>query len=263
MENGQHNSAGTYGLRMWVALVLLFLLGPIVIIVIMSFDGASVLVFPPPSWGLRWYERFLGSADWRHSVWVSVQVGLLTTVMATSLGFMAALALIRGNFRQKMMIYGILLTPMIVPNIISSIAFYITFAKMGASGNIFGVALGHTVVALPIVVIILTSSLQSLDERYENAAASLGAGYWYTLRRITLPLAAPGLISAALFSFLASFDELLVALFLGGVSSQTLTVRIWNSLSLQVEPTIAAVSTCLICVVMIILATNALVRRQP
>lgn len=262
MENGQQNGMSVFGLRVWVVLVLLFLVAPIVIIAVISFDASSVLVFPPSHWSSRWYERFLLSAEWRHSLWVSVQVALLTMVLATTIGFLAALALIRGRFRNKMVIYGLLLTPMIVPNIISAIAFYITFTKWGASGSIVGMALGHTVLALPIVVIILTSSLQSLDERYENAAFSLGAGHWYTMRRVTLPLAAPGLISAALFAFLASFDELLIALFLGGLHTETLTVRIWNSLSLQVEPTIAAVSTCLITVVILALAANVLVRRR-
>jgi putative spermidine/putrescine transport system permease protein len=261
MANGQKDGAGIYVLKAWSALVLLFLLGPIAIIVIVSFDGSSALLFPPPDWTIRWYSRFLGGEAWRASLWVSVQVGLITTVLATTLGFMAALSLIRGGFRRRMLIYGLLLTPMIVPNIISSIAFYVTFAKLGASGSILGIALGHTVIALPIVVIVLTSNLQSLDERYEHAAFSLGAGHWYTMRRVTLPLAAPGLVSAALFAFLASFDELLIALFLSGIRAQTLTVTIWNSLHLQIEPTIAAVSTCLIGVVVAVLGINAFLRR--
>lgn len=260
-QNGQQNGIGTLGLNTGASLIFLFLIAPVIIIAVISFSGSTVLRFPPESWSGRWYERFLGDPAWRASAWVSLKVALLTTVFATTIGFLAALALVRGTFRGKMAIYGLLLTPMIVPNVITAIAFYITFAKWGASGSILGMALGHTVLALPLVVIILTSNLQSLDERYERAALNLGASQWYTMRRVTLPLAAPGLISAALFSFLTSFDELLISLFLAGVQAQTLTVRIWNNLALEIEPTIAAVSTVLIAVTVLALGLNAILQR--
>ena len=123
-------------------------------------------------------------------------------------------------------------------------------------------SIGHALLALPVTTVILTASLQALDERYERAALSLGASQWQTMRMITLPLMLPGLVSAALFAFLTSFDELLIGLFLSGVRNQTLTVRIWNSLSLQFEPTIAAASTMLIGLTVIILVFNALLRRE-
>ncbi|MGE0749729.1 MAG: ABC transporter permease [Variibacter sp.] len=261
-ENGQRAGLGTYAVWLFATAVFVFLIAPVIIIAIISFDAAKVLNFPPKSWSLRWYERFLGDPEWRWSLWVSLKVAVLATVVSTSVGFFASLALVRGAFPNKMTIYGFLLTPMIVPNIITAIAFYIAFAKWGASGSVIGMAFGHAVLALPLVIIILTSSLQQLDERYEQAALGLGASQWYTMRRITLPLAAPGLASAALFAFLTSFDELLISLFLAGVKAQTLTVRIWNNLSLEIEPTIAAVSTCLIGVTVLTLALNALLLRR-
>jgi putative spermidine/putrescine transport system permease protein len=260
-ENGQRAALGSYGLWLAAGAVFLFLIAPVVIVGVISLNESKVLRFPPQALSWRWYERFLGDPEWRRSVWVSLEVALLTTLLATTLGFLAALALVRGSFGGKTAIYGFLLTPMIVPNIITAIAFYMAFAKWGASGSIFGMALGHTVLALPLVVIILTASLQGLDIGYERAALNLGASEWYTMRRITLPLAAPGLASAALFSFLTSFDELLISLFLAGVQAQTLTVRIWNNLALEIEPTIAAVSTCLIGATVLALGANALLQR--
>ena len=260
--NGQKPGFGHYSLWLGSLLVLLFLAAPVLIIAIISFDQSRVLSFPPQDIGLRWYERVLGDAGWRRSLWVSLQVALLTTAFATTLGFLSALALVRSGFKRKMAIYGFILTPMIVPNVIVAIAFYMAFARMGASGSLLAMAIGHSILALPLTTIILTASLQGLDERYERAALSLGASQWQTMRIITLPLALPGLVSAALFAFLTSFDELLISLFLSGIQTQTLTVRIWNSLSLEVEPTIAAVSTLLIVMTVIILAINVLLQKK-
>jgi len=267
METGQQPSAGTWLLRGIVALILMFLMTPVLIIVIISFENSLQLRFPPQEYSFRWYVRFLADPAWQRAIWVSLQVALITTVLATTLGFFAALALVRTRMRTKLVIYGFLLTPLIVPAIISAIAFYMTFAKLGASGSVLGIALGHTMMALPLVVIILTAAFRNLDERYEWAALSLGAGHWYTWSRITIPLAAPALISAALFAFLSSFDELLIALFLSGIRAQTLSVRIWNSLTLQIEPTIAAVSAFFVALTVLVLALDALLayrtrRRQ-
>ncbi len=260
--NGQKPGLGHYSLWLGSILVLLFLAAPVLIIAIISFDQSRVLSFPPQDVGLRWYERVLGDPGWRRSLWVSLQVALLTTLFATTLGFLSALALVRSGFKRKMAIYGFILTPMIVPNVIVAIAFYMAFARMGASGSLLAMAIGHSILALPLTTIILTASLQGLDERYERAALSLGASQWQTMRMITLPLSLPGLVSAALFAFLTSFDELLISLFLSGIQTQTLTVRIWNSLSLELEPTIAAVSTLLIVMTVVILAINALLQKK-
>jgi putative spermidine/putrescine transport system permease protein len=261
-ENGQKRGAGYYALWMFSILVLLFLVAPVVIVAIISFNDSRILTFPPQTISTRWFDRIIADPAWRHSLWISVQVALLATLIATAAGFLAAFALIRASFRIKTGIYAFILTPMIVPNIIVAIAFYMAFAPLGASGSIVAMSIGHALLALPITTVILTASLQGLDERYERAALSLGASQWQTMYMITLPLMLPGLISAALFAFLTSFDELLIGLFLAGVRSQTLTVRIWNSLSLQFEPTIAAASTMLIGLTVMILVVNALLRRE-
>ncbi|MGH7320260.1 MAG: ABC transporter permease, partial [Candidatus Rokuibacteriota bacterium] len=244
------------------AAVLLFLIAPVVIILLVSFSGADYLTFPPPSLSLRWYQRFFGVPTWRRAIGVSVQVASLTMVFATVLGLAAALALVRGRFRWKGAIYAFLLSPAIVPTIITAIGLYFFFVRLRATGSILAMAAGHTVLALPVVVIIIAATLQGFDVRLEQAALSLGAGRLTALRRITLPLIAPGILSAALFAFLTSFDELLIPLFLSGVEAQTLTVRVWNSLLLEVDPTIAAVSSFLIGVTTAVLGASALLRHR-
>src|SRR5437870_11709764 len=142
--------------------VLLFLIAPVVIIIIVSFSGADYLKFPPPFLSLRWYERFFGVPSWRQSIIISTQVAVLTMVFATVLGFLASLALVRGRFRGKGAIYAFLLSPMIVPTIITAIGLYFFFVRLKATGSILAMALGHTVLALPVVVIIITSDAPGL-----------------------------------------------------------------------------------------------------
>jgi len=262
MNQGQKTGPGSVALAVVVTAVLVFLIAPMVIILIVSFSGADYLRFPPPSLSLRWYQRFFGIAAWRQAIWVSTQVALLTTMLATALGFLASLALVRGRFRGKGAIYAFLLSPTIVPTIITAIGLYFFFVRLKATGSILAMALGHTVLALPVVVIIMAATLQGFDVRFEQAALSLGASRLTALRRVTLPLIMPGVLSAALFAFLTSFDELLIPLFLSGVEVQTLTVRVWNSLLLEVDPTIAAVSSFLIAVTIAVLGASALLQGR-
>jgi putative spermidine/putrescine transport system permease protein len=262
MNDGQRGGPGAAAIMALAGAVLLFLIAPVIIILIVSFSGAHYLSFPPPYLSLRWYQRFLGTPSWRQAIGVSTQVALLTMLFATALGLLAALALVRGRFRGKGVIYAVLLSPLIVPTIITAIGLYFFFVRLKATGSIVAMALGHTVLALPVVVIIMAAALQGFDIRLEQAALSLGASRLTALRRITLPLILPGLLSAALFAFLTSFDELLIPLFLSGVEVQTLTVRVWNSLVLEVDPTIAAVSSFLIGVTAVVLGASALLRGR-
>jgi putative spermidine/putrescine transport system permease protein len=261
-DEGQRAGPGTVAVLAWAGAVVVFLLAPVVIILIVSFSAADYLTFPPPGLSLRWYQRFFGVPSWRRAIEVSVQVASLTMLFATTVGLAAAVALVRGQFRRKGAVYAVLLSPAIVPTIITAIGLYFFFVRLKATGSILAMALGHTVLALPIVVIIIAATLQGFDIRFEQAALSLGASRLTALRRITLPLIAPGVLSAALFAFLTSFDELLIPLFLSGVETQTLTVRIWNSLTLEVDPTIAAVSSFLIGVTTAVLGASALLRRR-
>lgn len=248
-------------LKALIVLLCFGLLAPIIIVAIASFSGDGYLKFPPESLSLRWYERFLGDARWRAAILNSLVVGVMTSALSTLLGFLAAYAMVRGEFRYRRALASLLLTPVIVPHVITAVAVYFLSARMGLVGFRPWIAVAHTVVALPVVLVILQSALRTVDPALERAAMVCGCTRWGVFRRVVLPLAMPGVVSAALFSFLTSFDELVISLFLAGIRAETLPVRIWNSLLLEVEPTIAAVSTLLIAVTTVALGIDAALRR--
>lgn len=244
----------------WIG--VFFLMAPVLIIIPVSFSSAQYLSFPPPGLSLQWYERFLGNPAWLQSIWVSVQVAALSSILTIILSTLAAIPLVRGDVSRKTLVYAILLAPMIVPVIITAIALYFVFARIGLGGTVIAIAVGHTVVVLPIAFVVVSGTLQGVDSRLEQAAMSLGASRLEAFRRVTLPLIAPGILSAGLFAFLTSFDELVIPLFLGGPNAQTLAVRIWNSVMLEIEPTIAAVSVFLIALTVLVMAAAHLVRNS-
>jgi ABC-type spermidine/putrescine transport system permease subunit II len=246
----------------FVMLICLLLMAPIVIVVILAFSGAGYLQFPPTSFSLRWFVRFVGDPQWQSSLWYSVVIGSVACALSTTVGFFAAYAFVRGAFGGKKLLLSLLLLPIIVPTVITSIAMYFLSARLHLVGNLMWIGVCHAVIALPIVLLILLSTLQGVDVNLERAALSLGASRARLFLRVVVPLAAPGLISAALFAFLTSFDELIISLFLTGIRAQTLPVRIWNSLHLEIEPTIAAVSAFLIAITGLVLLLDALLRGR-
>ena len=248
-------------LKALVILLCFGLVAPIVIVTIASCSGDGYLKFPPETFSTRWYERFLGDHRWRAAITNSVLIGLMTSVFSTTIGFLSAYALVRGECRFKSVIASLLLMPVIVPHIITAVAVYFLSARAGLIGFRPWISVAHTVVALPVVLVILQSALKTVDPALERAAMVCGCTRFGVFRRVVLPLAMPGIVSGALFSFLTSFDELVISLFLAGVRAETLPVRIWNSLLLEVEPTIAAVSTLLIAVTALALAIDATLRK--
>jgi ABC-type spermidine/putrescine transport system permease subunit II len=248
-------------LRLYVAAACVWLFAPILIVVILAFSGDGYLRFPPSSLSLAWFARFFGDPQWQRALLSSLIIGATACLVSTTIGFLAAYAFLRAEFRGKKLLLSLLLTPIIVPSIITAIAMYYLAGRLALIGNYLWLGLSHAVIALPIVLLILLASLHAIDPNLERAALGLGASRSRVFCRIVLPLALPGILSAALFAFLASFDELLISLFLAGVRAQTLPVRIWNSLNLQVEPTIAAVSAFLIGVTTLILAADGILRH--
>jgi ABC-type spermidine/putrescine transport system permease subunit II len=246
----------------YVVLVCLLLMAPIVIVLILAFSGEGYLQFPPTSYSLRWFVRFLGDPQWQASLWYSLVIGVIACVIATVLGFLAAYAFVRSDLAGKKLLLSLLLLPIIVPTVITAIAMYFLSARLHLVGNLLWIGICHAVIALPVVLLILLSALQGVDVNLERAALSLGASRARLFLKVVVPLAAPGLISAALFAFLASFDELIISLFLTGVRAQTLPVRIWNSLHLEIEPTIAAVSAFLIGITALVLLLDSLLRGR-
>ena len=248
-------------LRLYVAVMCVWLLAPIVIVVILAFSGDGYLHFPPSSLSLQWFARFFGNLQWQRSLLSSLIIGAIACLVSTTIGFFAAYAFLRAEFRGKKLMLSLLLTPIIVPSIITAIAMYYLAGKLGLIGSYLWLGLCHAVIAMPIVLLILLAALHAVDPNLERAALGLGSSRIRVFCRIVLPIALPGVISAALFAFLASFDELLISLFLSGVRAETLPVHIWNSLNLQVEPTIAAVSAFLIAVTCVILGADGILRH--
>ncbi|PWC13623.1 ABC transporter permease [Brenneria roseae subsp. americana] len=242
-------------------LVLLFLALPIIIIFPLAFNDANYLAFPPQGFSLRWMEKVLSSADWLNSLWLSFRIATISTILAMILSVLMAMALVRFRFKGKTIIYALILLPMIVPNIISALSLFFFFSAVEIADSVSAIIIGHAVISFPIATIIISSSLQGIDSQLEYAAMSLGASGFTVLRRITFPLAAPGMISAAIFSFLSSFDELLISMFMAGNDVQTLSVRIWNNIQFELEPTIAAVSVLLILITVVMLLTANLMKK--
>jgi putative spermidine/putrescine transport system permease protein len=252
-----------YLLYLFCGLVFFYLLLPIFIVVPLSFSSAKYMTFPPPGWSLQWYERYFHVRQWTEATLTSMQVALATTLLATILGTLASLALVRYSFRGKTLINAIIMAPMIMPIIITAIAVYGVYVDLQLIGSKFGLILAHTVLAIPIVVTTVTATLRGFDRSLEHAAAVMGAGPIRTFFRVTLPIIQPGVLSGAIFAFITSFDEVVVTLFIAGSTAITLPKQMWDGIRQDVDPTNAAVSSLLIALsVILLLFSNWMVQRQ-
>src|SRR5690606_25030482 len=235
-----------YGLRILCALVLLFLILPVLVIVPLSFNSGTFLVYPLQGFSLRWYEDFFMSADWMRSLKNSLIVAPAATLLAMVFGTLAAIGLTRGEFRGKALVMSLLISPMIVPVVIIGVASYLFFAPLGLGNSYLSLILVHAVLGVPFVIITVSATLQGFNHNLVRAAASLGASPLTAFRRVTLPLIAPGVISGALFAFATSFDEVVVTLFLAGPEQATLPRQMFSGIRENLSPTIAAAATLLI-----------------
>jgi putative spermidine/putrescine transport system permease protein len=242
--------------------IFVFLVLPVFVIIPISFSPARFLQFPPRGFSLQWYAEYFGSRNWVYATVRSFQVGILTMVIATILGTLASFAIVRGDFRGKKLVYGIILSPLIIPVIITSVAVYYLFAKLHLVGTLWGLVLAHTVLAMPFVVVNVTATLQGFDITLERAAISLGANRLVTFMKVTFPLIWPGIVSGALFAFITSFDEVVVAMFLTG-SKPTLPKQMWDGIRISINPTISAVASLLIVFsILLLLSLHFLTRRS-
>ncbi|TYC68997.1 ABC transporter permease [Stappia sp. BW2] len=242
----------THGQRLWLyvlaVIIMVLLVTPTLIVIPMSFSDSQYLEFPPRVWSLRWYEHYLSSPEWMLATWTSLKTAFLTMLVATPAGVLAAYGLHASQVRFVRAAFLFLITPMMVPLVLVAIGVFYVYAQIGILYTLFGLVLAHSILALPLVVIVIGSALKSYDMSQENAARSLGAPRWKAFVTITLPQIRFAVVTAALLSFLTSFDEVVVAMFVSGGDNPTLTRNMFNALRDQIDPTIAAISTIMICV---------------
>lgn len=254
-----------YGVRIFVGLVLLFLIAPILAIIPLSFSSESFFSYPMPGFSLKWYfgeEGFFTNARWMDALRLSVIVAVATTILSSVLGTLAALGLSQSRFPARAAVMAVLISPMIVPVIISAIGLFFFYAYVGLNGSILGIILAHTALATPFVVITVTATLMSFDRTLMRAGASLGASPSTVFFRVVMPLILPGVISGALFAFVTSFDEVIVILFIGGPEQRTLPRQMFSGIREQINPTITAAATVLILLSTVLLVTVELLRRR-
>jgi len=238
-------AAGVFG--------LIFLTVPILIVIPMSFSSAKALTFPPPGFSLRWYETFFGDPRWMDAMWTSTVVAVVSSVAALLLGGLAAYGLRRGTFKGRDWAEGNFMAPLIVPTILAAIALYLGLARVGLLGSFVGLVVAHTILNVPLVMMVMGVAIREFDPRIEQVAWSLGASWSYTVRKVMLPNLAPSVFAAWIFAFIGSFDEVIVTSFIAG-KYDTVPKKMFNELILEVNPTITAVATLLIGLTVLALA---------
>jgi putative spermidine/putrescine transport system permease protein len=257
-----------------VGLVYLFLLTPLVIVVLASFNAGEYLSFPPEGFSLRWYAKFLSSTSFMQSLWFSLQLALICTVCSTVLGTMVALYVVRfaGKWREHLRV--LIIMPLLLPEILTAIALLFFYYNIEAGfkmigldmlsglfrNSFLGLLIGHVLITLPFVFLGISASLYNFDMSLEEAARSLGAGKFTTFRRITLPLVKPGIIAGGLLAFIISFDLFNISLLLKGVGTATLPIQLFDYVRWDFDPTAAAVSSVSIAITLVaIVLTERLV----
>lgn len=251
----------THARRLWLyicaAAVIAFLVVPTLIVVPMSFSASQYLEFPPRVWSVRWYENYFNSNEWLAATKVSLWVAVCTAAVATPLATAAAYGLFMSKLRAARAVFLLLMTPMMVPVILIAIAVFFAYAKLRLNNTLPGLVIAHTALALPLAFIVISAGLAKYDMNQELVARSLGASRWRAFYLITLPQIRFAVITGALLAFVTSFDEVIVALFISGGDTSTITRSMFLALRDQIDPTIAAISTLLI-----VITTAAMVAAQ-
>jgi putative spermidine/putrescine transport system permease protein len=258
-----------YGFRVICGLILLFLIFPILIVIPLSFNAEDfftftpgMLAFEPEAYSLKHYETFLTDERWTRAVQNSLMIAPAATILSTALGTLAAIGLSSGTMPYKGAIMAVLISPMIVPLIISAAGMYFFYSRIGLQGTYLGVILAHAVLGTPFVIITVTATLVGFDRSLTRASANMGAGPVTTFFKVQMPLILPGVISGGLFAFITSFDEVVVVLFVGAQQQKTLPWQMFTGLREQISPAILAAATILVTLSIILLATVEILRRR-
>lgn len=264
------------GQRIWhyaflviCGLIFFFLIAPILTIIPLSFNAENFFTFTPgmlafeaDAYSLKHYRDFFTNPDWQQALKNSLQIAPVATLLSVSLGTLAAVGLSQAHVPFRRAIMAVLISPMIVPLIISAAGMYFFYSRVGLQGTYVGVVLAHAVLGIPFVIITVTATLVGFDQSLTRAAANMGAGPVRTFFKIQMPLILPGVVSGALFAFITSFDEVVVVLFVGSAGQKTLPWQMFIGLREQISPTILAVATILVAISILLLTTVEILRRR-
>lgn len=255
-----------YTFRILCGLIFFFLMAPIIVIIPLGFNSIPFFTYPMQGFSLRWYGEIFGDSPisilWQRSIVNSVIVAVCATILATSLGTLAALGLTRANFPFKGLIMGILISPIVVPIVVTAIGMFYFYAQVGLASTLTGIILAHTALGVPFVVITVSATLAGFDHNMLRAGAILGANPIRVFRKVTLPIITPGVASGGLFAFATSWDEVVVVLFLASTEQHTVPRRMWSGIRELLSPTIIAAATLLIIVSIILMLSMEALRRR-
>ncbi|MEQ3624728.1 MAG: ABC transporter permease [Celeribacter sp.] len=258
-----------YAFRVICGLIFFFLIAPILTIIPLSFNAENFFTFTPKmlaldpeGYSLKHYRDFFTNSDWQQALRNSLTIAPVATLLSVGFGTLAAIGLSQPHVPFRRAIMAILISPMIVPLIISAAGMYFFYSRMGLQGTYVGVVLAHAALGIPFVIITVTATLVGFDRSLTRAAANMGAGPVRTFFKVQMPLILPGVISGGLFAFITSFDEVVVVLFVGSASQKTLPWQMFIGLREQISPTILAVATILVGISVLLLATVELLRRR-
>lgn len=260
---------GHFAFRVLCGMIFFFLITPIVVVMPLSFNAEDfftftpeMLRFDPEGYSLKHYRDFFTSSGWQQALWNSVSIAPVATLLSVSFGTLAAIGLSSEHVPFRRPIMAILISPMIVPLIISAAGMYFFYSRLGLQGTYWGVVLAHAALGIPFVIITVTATLVGFDRSLTRAAANMGADPVTTFFRVQMPLILPGVISGGLFAFITSFDEVVVVLFVGSAGQKTLPWQMFTGLREQISPTILAVATILVAISIVLLTTVELLRRR-
>jgi putative spermidine/putrescine transport system permease protein len=258
-----------YGFRVICAAIFFFLIFPILVIVPLSFNAENFFTFTPQmlaldpdGYSFKHYHDFFNNPDWQQALTNSILIAPVATILATGFGTLAAIGLSQPHVPYRSAIMAVLISPMIVPLIISAAGMYFFYSRIGLQGTYWGVVLAHAALGTPFVIITVTATLVGFDRSLVRAAANLGANPFTTFFKVQMPLIVPGVISGALFAFITSFDEVVVVLFLGSAGQKTLPWQMFTGLREQISPTILAVASLMVAISIALLTVLDLLRRR-
>jgi putative spermidine/putrescine transport system permease protein len=243
-------------------LVIVLMILPILVIVPMSFGKAQYFEIPPRDFSLKWYIHFFSDRYWRSAMFLSLQVAFMTMLLSTVLGTLASFGLVRGRFWGKDMLNAVVISPLVIPHIITALAAYFFFARHHLIGSRFALVMAHTILATPFVILTTAAALKGFDLTIERAAMGLGANRIQTFFRVTLPVIRPAVVSGAILAFITSFDELIIAIFISGTSAVTLPKQMWDGMMREIDPTVTAVSCLLIGVTVVLIVLIWMIQKR-